>query len=237
MKDKKEVLALIPARGGSKGVSRKNLRSLAGRPLIAHSIEAAKASRLITRIMVSTDDHEIAEAGRTHGAEVPFIRPAELAQDKSSEWLVWQHALHFARGEGRFPDVLVCVSPTSPMRSPADLDAAIEALLGGDADLVFAVTPSYRNPWYNMVVREADGAVRLVNSPTETVTRRQDAPETFDMTTVVYAAFPEFVLRSTSMWQGKVKSIVVPTERAIDIDTETDLKLAEFLMREREGKT
>lgn len=237
MTKKPEVLALIPARGGSKGVPRKNIRLLAGLPLIAHSIRAAMHSPSVTRVVVSTDDAEIAQVAQAHGAEVPFMRPAHLAQDRSSEWQVWQHALEFTRAEGRFPEVFVCVSPTSPLRATEDIERAVEELRRTGADLVFAVTQSHRNPWYNMVTLDANGRARLVNVPEGGALHgRQSAPPTFDMTTVVYAARPEFVLRANSMWEGVVGGVQVPIERAIDIDTEFDFSLAEFMMGKREER-
>jgi N-acylneuraminate cytidylyltransferase len=225
------VVALIPARGGSKGVPRKNIRPLAGKPLIAYSIEAARASRLIARVVVSTDDAEIADVARRYGADVPFMRPAELARDDSPEWLTWRHAVLSLAAEGGRPvDAFVCVSPTSPLRAVEDIDACVRALLASDADMVMTVRPSERNPYFNMVVLDAEGYARLVIRPDRPTYRRQDAPPVYDITTVAYAFRPEFVLRSASELEGRVKAVVVPAERAVDIDTELDFSFAEFLL-------
>ena len=128
-------MALIPARGGSKSVPRKNIRRLAGKPLIAYAIDTAMQSNLINRVIVSTDDMEIAEIALFYGAEVPFIRPDELAQDDSSEWLTWQHAIKWFTSE--YPeqelDALICIPPTSPLRSVQDVDACIKLLAESDA--------------------------------------------------------------------------------------------------------
>lgn len=232
---KPHVLAGIFARGGSKGVPRKNLRQLDGKPLIAHAIDVARRSSLISRVIVSTDDSEIADVARQYGAEVPFMRPPELAQDDSPEWLAWQHALRSL--DGPYPggqwDVFVCVPTTSPLRSVDDVDACIEALLAGDADVAITVRPAERSPYFNMVTIDHRGHAHLVMQPGSPVQRRQDAPEVFDITTVAYAATPSFVLSATSMFQGRVRAVVVPSERALDIDTELDFSIAEFLMTGR----
>ena len=230
MKDR--VIALIPARGGSKGVPRKNIRPLAGKPLIAYSIETARASKLIERVVVSTDDAEIAAIARRYGADVPFMRPAELAQDDSPEWLTWQHAVRTLQVAeiGASIDAFVCVSPTSPLRAVEDVDACIAMLLNSDADLVMTICRSERNPYFNMVVLDADGCARVVIKPERPIFRRQDAPVVYDITTVAYAFRPTFVLRTSSEFDGKVRAVVVPIERAVDIDTELDFAFAEFLL-------
>jgi CMP-N-acetylneuraminic acid synthetase len=224
-------LAVIPARGGSKGVPRKNIRLLAGKPLIAYAIETALASKSIDRVIVSTDDEEIAQVAEQYGAEVPFMRPQELARDDSPEWLTWQHAVRTLDNmdDGQI-EVMVCVPPTSPLRAVEDVDACVDLLLQTDADLVCTVRTAQRNPYYNMVVLDDQGYARLAVTPSGAIHRRQDAPFMYDMTTVAYAVRPEFLLRASSIFEGKVKSVLVPDERALDIDTELDLKFAEFLL-------
>jgi N-acylneuraminate cytidylyltransferase len=229
---KPHIVGMIFARGGSKGVPRKNIRLLAGKPLIAYAIEAARNVRLIERIVVSTEDPEIAQIGRQWGAEVPFLRPAELAADDSPEWLAWQHAIRALEelSPTRRLDVLVCVPTTSPLRAPEDVEACIRVLLEGSADLVITVTPARRSPYFNMVVIE-EGYARLVNRPPAGhVFRRQDAPAVFDITTVAYAARRDYVLQASSPLEGTVKAVIVPESRALDIDSELDLKFAEFLL-------
>ncbi len=125
MNPKPEIVALIPARGGSKGIPRKNIRLLAGKPLIAYSIETALESSLIDRVIVSTDDRRIADIAIEFGAEVPFIRPKNLAQDDSPEWLTWQHAIRNVDNI----EILVCISPTSPLRSVEDIDLCVQTLI------------------------------------------------------------------------------------------------------------
>jgi N,N'-diacetyl-8-epilegionaminate cytidylyltransferase len=226
------VVAGVFARGGSKGVPKKNIRLLHGKPLLAYAIEHALNSSLIDRVIVSTDDAEIASVARQYGAEVPFIRPAELAGDDSPEWNAWQHAISTLNGESSGPrlDAFVCVPATSPLRKSEDLDCCIRTLLAGDADIVITVRHAERNPYFNMVTIDAEGYAHLAAQPEQETFRRQDAPTMFDITTVAYAARPSFVLSSSSMFKGKVRAVVVPAERALDIDTEFDFQLAEFLM-------
>lgn len=226
------VVGLICARGGSKGVPRKNVRMLARKPLIAYAIEIARATPSINRVVVSTDDAEIADVARQYGAEVPFMRPEGLARDDSSEWLTWQHAIRTleARGDGRKMDLFVSIPPTSPLRSIGDVEGCIHMLLKSDADVVITVKPAERNPYFNMVMLDKAGYARLVIQPDRAVHQRQSAPPVYDMTTVAYAARPEFVLKADSMFEGKVRAVVVPRDRALDIDTELDFKFAEFLL-------
>jgi CMP-N-acetylneuraminic acid synthetase len=227
------ILGAIFARGGSKGVPRKNVRLLAGKPLITYAIEAARGSRYIDRVIVSTDDAEIAQTAQQAGAEVPFMRPAELARDDSPEWLAWRHALITLMNESpsRPIDILASVPTTSPLRTTSDIDACIEMLLNSDADVTITTRLAERNPYFNMVVLDEDHNARLVITPDGSIQRRQDAPLVYDMTTVAYAARTEFVLNKESIFAGKVKAVVVPAERSIDIDTELDFAIAELLLR------
>lgn len=227
-----DIIALIPARGGSKGVPRKNVRLLAGKPLIAYSIQSALDSQLINRVVVSTDDQEIADIAIRFGAEVPFLRPTELADDSSPEWFTWQHAIKTINKSQHHPNVstLVCVPPTAPLRNTGDIDQTLKTLLAGDSDAVITVTPASRNPYFNMVKLDQNGYAQLVIEPDSTLHRRQDSPEIFDMTTVAYAARPSFVLSATSLFDGILEGLVIPRERALDIDTELDFEIAEFMI-------
>ena len=215
-------------------MARKNIRQLAGKPLIAYAIQTALASSLINRVVVSTEDSEIAEIARQWGAEVPFMRPADLARDDSPEWQVWQHAIRYLETEeaGLSLEALVCIPPTSPLRAVEDVESCIQLLLESDADMVITVRPAARNPYFNMVGFSPDGYAQLaIQSPTP-IHRRQDAPLLYDITTVAYAGRPEFILKAESIFEGKIKAVVVPAERALDIDTELDFKIAEILLNE-----
>jgi len=226
------TLGAIFARGGSKGVPRKNIRPLAGKPLIAYAIETALDSQYIDRLIVSTDDHEIAEVATQYGAEVPFMRPIELAQDDSPEWLSWQHAIRTVQGEGVNVGFFVCIPTTSPLRSVKDVDSCIELLKGTSADIVVTATPARRSPHFNMVTIDADDTANVVIPPKGNLHHRQSAPPVYDMTTIAYAAIPEFILNNSALFDGDVKAVIVPEERALDIDTELDFTFAEFLMEQ-----
>ena len=228
------VVALICARGGSKGLPGKNIRFLAGRPLIVWAISQARAVKRVERVIVSTDSKDIAEVARQAGAEVPFLRPAELAQDNSPEWLVWRHALDFVKGdEGAYPDGLLVVPATAPLRAVTDLEQCLDEYEKGGVDVVVTVTDAHRSPYFNMVQVSKDGTVELVIPPASAIVRRQDVPAVYDMTTVAYVARPGFVMTRNGIFEGRVRSVHVPLERAIDIDTALDFKIAECLMGAR----
>jgi CMP-N-acetylneuraminic acid synthetase len=231
------VTALIFARGGSKGLPGKNIRLLGGKPLIAWSIDHALAVKRILRVIVSTDSWEIAAVAREYGAEVPFIRPPELARDDSPEWLAWQHALNYLLDkDGALPDAIVSVPTTAPLRLPLDIENCLDNYERGGADVVITVTDAHRSPYFNMVRLNADKTVGLVMPPQSALVRRQDAPTVFDMATVAYVARPEFVLTHNGTFEGRVRAVHVPTERAIDIDTLLDFQIAECLLNLREQK-
>lgn len=230
-----KATAFIFARGGSKGLPGKNIRQLGGKPLIAWSIEHAQAVKRIKRIIVSTDSEDIAEVAREYGADVPFIRPEELARDDSPEWMAWRHALHYLlEKEGALPEVMLSVPATAPLRLPLDIDSCLDEYEKGDADMVITVTDAHRSPYFNMVKSNLDGTVGLVIPPQTAIARRQDAPIVFDMATVAYVIRPEFVMTHNSHFQGRVRAVHVPPERAIDIDTLLDFQMAECLLNMRE---
>jgi N-acylneuraminate cytidylyltransferase len=231
-----KVVAFVFARGGSKGLPGKNIRSLAGKPLVAWSIAHARAVQRIERVIVSTDSQAIADVARQYGAEVPFMRPEELARDTSPEWLAWRHALNYLlETEGNLPDVMVSIPTTAPLRLPLDIENCLDEYEKGDADMVITVTDAHRSPYFNMVKENTDGTVGLVIPPQATVTRRQDTPIVYDMATVAYVVRPEYVMTHKSTFEGRVRAVYVSLERAVDIDTLMDFKMAEFLLSQRES--
>ena len=225
------VIAFVFARGGSKGIPKKNLQLLDGKPLIAHSIECARSISLVERIILSTNDQEIADVAKSYGAEVPFMRPEYLALDSSSEYLAWKHAVQemFTR-TGHF-DIMLSLPPTSPLRSVEDVSNCLnEAIEFPEADAVITVQKASRSPYFNMVKKDATGFCSPVIQSGVYI-RRQDVPEVFDVTTVAYAVRPEFILRSASLFEGMVRCVEVPAVRAIDIDEPLDLEFARFLVQ------
>lgn len=230
-----KAVAFVFARGGSKGLPGKNTRPLAGKPLIAWSIEQAKAVKRIERVIVSTDSQEIADVARAYGAEVPFMRPTELARDDSPEWLAWRHALNFVQETaGALPDVMVSVPATAPLRHPIDIENCLDNFALGGADIVVTVTDAHRSPYFNMVKINPDGTVGLVIPPSGAIARRQDVPVVYDMATVAYVVNPEFVMTHQATFEGRVRAVHVPPERAIDIDTLLDFRIAECLLASQE---
>jgi N,N'-diacetyl-8-epilegionaminate cytidylyltransferase len=224
-----KIVAFIFARGGSKGVKRKNIRPLKGKPLIAYSIEGAKQSSLIDDVYVSTEDDEIAKISSSYGAKV-IERPRELAGDNSPEWLSWQHAINSVEDF----DIFISLPATSPFRNLQDIERSIQKLKNEpSADAIISITQASRNPWFNMVRLDQEGCAELVNSSgaAPPTARRQDAPLIYDMTTISFTTTPSFIKNNRCLFDGKVKTIEIPQERSLDIDTEFDFLTAEALQR------
>jgi N-acylneuraminate cytidylyltransferase len=223
-----EILALIPARGGSKGIPRKNIRSFAGYPLIAWSIAAAQQSQRVTRVIVSTDDEEIASVARQHGAEAPFLRPAELAQDKTLDLPVFEHALQWlAENEGYKPDVVVQLRPTSPIRPRDCVDNAIKILLEHPrADCVRGVVPAGQNPHKMWRIPKPDGPMTSLlevpgidepyNAP------RQILPPIFWQTGHIDVIRVSTITRKHSLTGNKIYPLVIDPRYTVDIDNLSD---------------
>jgi CMP-N-acetylneuraminic acid synthetase len=226
--------AFIFSRGGSKGVKRKNIKLLEGKPLIAYSIEAAEQSQSIQKVFVSTEDSEIAFIAKRYGAEV-IERPSCLAEDESPEWLAWQHAVEvvearYGRGELK---VFVSLPATSPLRIPGDIDRCIDKFVSSQADVVITGSPAKNNPYFCMVKEVSAGYVELLAGNGVSVARRQDAPCVYDMNGAVYVTSPSFIMENNRIFDGKVELVEMPRSRSVDIDTELDFKFAEFLLSEQ----
>ena len=219
----------IFARGGSKGLPGKNIKPLLGKPLIQYSIEVALQISGITKVFVSTDDVDIATVAQSNGAIV-IERPVELAQDDSPEWQAWQHAISWVKERhGEFEE-FISLPTTSPLRSVKDVESAILRRSNIGADICIAVTPASRSPYFNMVKESSNNLIELVNKPANLISRRQDAPEVFDITTVVYVANVEFIMKNNSLFDGTVTSIEIPKHRAVDIDDMYDFNFAESIL-------
>ncbi|MBI9081303.1 MAG: acylneuraminate cytidylyltransferase family protein [Pseudodesulfovibrio sp.] len=221
-----KIFGFIFARGGSKGLPGKNIKKLGGIPLISHAINAGKASGLLDRIIVSTDDPDIAEIAQSCGAEVPFMRPQELGQDTSPEWLAWRHAIEQVDDF----DIFVSIPATSPLRSGEDIKSCVNLYLEGDCDMVVTTRAAERHPSFNMVKLDSEGYASVAMPLDSPVTRRQDAPVVYDMTTVAYVTSPEFIMNNDGVFSGRVKAVEIPPERAVDIDTQFDFDFAQFIM-------
>lgn len=240
--DKKPVIsAWIFARGGSKGLPGKNIRPLKGKPLIAYAIETAKKSQFIKNVFVSTDSPDIAAVAEQYGATVPFFRPAELSTDNANERMAWRHAIEWMRSQDEFEpmDIMVSLPTTAPLRTPEEVDEAIELFLKGDTDTVIAVSKSAHHPAFNMVYVDDERYAKVIlGQYEEWVPNRQSYPVAYDITTAVYVSSCDFIMSVDSYLKGRVQAIEIPEEHGIDIDTMLDFQMAELLLEERakEGK-
>lgn len=226
-------LCSICARGGSKGVPNKNLKELLGKPLITHSVEQAKKSKVFDYIAVSSDSDEILRLAEKAGANLLIKRPDKLAQDESPKLEVIKHCFLEAEkitGE-KFPYVFD-MDATSPLRSISDILGVVELIEKDNTDNVVTVMPARRSPYFNMVEVDKNDTARL-SKEGKTFYRRQDCPKVYDMNASIYAWKRDLFLEKLNLWNSKTRIYVMPEERSIDIDTPFDFKLVEFLMKEK----
>jgi CMP-N-acetylneuraminic acid synthetase len=237
MQRDKTFLAVIPARGGSKRLPQKNIIDLAGRPLIAWTIEAALKCKSLNEVIVSTDDQEIAEVARNCGAPVPFLRPAELATDEASTFMVIKHALDFLLARGRSFDFVVLLQPTSPLRSSRHIDDAISLLREKNADAIISVSEMHHSPnWANTL--PVDGSMsnffreEIKNVPGQTL-------ETyFRLNGAIYVCSIERLLEEQTLFlRESIYAYRMDRKCSVDIDDKIDFLVADALMRERVGRT
>jgi CMP-N,N'-diacetyllegionaminic acid synthase len=226
-----KVLGVIPARGGSKGIPRKNLVPLAGKPLLYYTIRAAQTSSRLTRTVLSTEDQEINEVGRSLGIEIPFVRPGALATDEARSVEVAKHALEFVENqEGISYDLVCLLQPTCPLRSSHDIDASIEMLDHSDADGVVSLA-RVEEPHPVKMMLVSDGSVQpLFPDQWHETLRRQELPPIFYLNGAVYCVRREVLLGQESLWGKKTLAYVMPPERSVNIDSMLDVKLAECLL-------
>ena len=230
------MLAIVPARGGSKGLPGKNIRPLGGIPLIAHSIRMARMCPLISRLVVSTDSEEIADVARREGADVPFMRPPELASDDTPMWPVLQHALSAVeRLDGRKYGSVLLLDPTSPGRLPEDVQHAL-AILEADTTAVGVISASepHFNPRWVCVEPDDGGYIRQSFDNPKAYTRRQDVPPMYRVNGSLYLWRRDYVAEANSLelYDSPHRMILIPEDRAIHIDELHDFRLAELLLRE-----
>ena len=228
------ILGLIPARGGSKAIPHKNIAPLAGKPLLAYTCEAALGSQYLTRVLLNTDDPEIAAVGRSCGVEVPFMRPAHLAADDTSMLPVLQHTLDWLETEGDFHvDVLVLLQPTSPLRRAEHIDAAVELLLSEGADTVVSVVavPHHFNP-VSVMQRDEQGYL-IPYLPGEMILRRQDKPRVYARNGPAVLAIRRATIEQGQLYGDRTLPYEMDSIASVDIDSPEDLAFAEFLLKNR----
>ncbi|OGT98240.1 MAG: hypothetical protein A2X80_06720 [Geobacteraceae bacterium GWB2_52_12] len=224
------ILTLITARGGSKGVPRKNICPLAGKPLIAWTIEAARQSTLNSRIIVSTDDPEIADVSKEFGAEAPFLRPAEFATDSATSESVIEHTLSWLAQHDDFsPDLILLLQPTSPFRTSDDIDNAYKILQQENADALVSVTTNTRPvQWLRLINEEGFLADLGIGSR---IDRRQDAELLYELNGGIYLIHTDVFLKERTLYPERTIPYVMPPERSLDIDNELDFLIADLVMR------
>lgn len=228
------VLGLIPARGGSKGIPGKNVRLLGGKPLLAHTAEAALAARRLSRLVLTTDDEEIAEVGRQLGLEVPFLRPADLARDDTPTLPVVQHAVAELERSGDTCEAVCLLQPTSPFRRSEDIDGCIDLLEADGLDAVISVlpVPPEHNPHW-VYFRDREGFLRLATGEAQPIPRRQELPPAFHRDGAVYVVRREIVMQENSLYGRRLGGYVMPEPgRSVNLDTLADWDRAESLAAE-----
>tara|TARA_X000000950_G_scaffold288868_1_gene408014 strand:+ start:328 stop:1032 length:705 start_codon:yes stop_codon:yes gene_type:complete len=226
-------IAFIFARGGSKSIKNKNIKLFNGKPLIYWTIKLAIKSNLFSRIIVSTDDTKIANVSLKYGAEVPFLRPSRLSFDNSNEIYAWKHAIKYLEKNGEYnSEIFVSLPTVSPLKIKKDITDAIKILKKTKADLVLGLTKSHRNPYFNMLRKNKKNYFELVINDKNYI-NRQKSPKIYDVTTILYVAKKEYVLKTKSLFGGKVSGIIIPKERSIDIDDIYDFKVAELIFKNK----
>ena len=234
MVNRPEVLAIIPARGGSKGIPRKNVRDFAGAPLIAYSIVAALRSQGVTRVIVSTDDEEIAKISRQWGAEVPFMRPDELARDDSPVIDVMVHAIRwFKKGEGQCLDYMMLLQPTAPFRTAEDINRAISMAVERNAIAVISLCAVSQHPFLCKRILD-DGTMENFIESTIPYLRRQSLPPLYALNGAIYLNRCDSLLRDRTFWPPGSLAYIMPPERSIDIDTPWDYHVADLILKDQQ---
>ena len=228
----KKVLAIIPARGGSKGLPGKNIKELCGKPLIAWSIEHAKSCSDIDRIVVSTDDREIAEVAKKYGAEAPFMRPAELANDTASTIDVIFHAINWLKKHEDYrQEYILLLQPTSPLRTIEDIEGAVQKLKDKGAQAVVSVCETDHHPWWSNILPE-DGNMKDFLKPEILNKRRQDLPVFYRLNGAIYLADTDYLYKCNGFLGPNTFAYKMPKSRSVDIDSDVDFKLAQLLLEE-----
>ncbi|MEK4083226.1 acylneuraminate cytidylyltransferase family protein [Psychrobacillus sp. FSL K6-1415] len=222
---KPKILAVIPARGGSKGLPRKNVLNLNGKPLIGWTIEAAQQSKYISKVILSSDDEEIIEVAKRMRCEVPFTRPASLAQDDSTSIDVVLHALEYLEGF----DYVVLLQPTSPLRNVEDIDTCIKYVLEKNMDICVSVTESDKSPFWMYWIK--DEKLTPILSQKQMILRRQELPISYVLNGAIYVAKVSKFLDVKTFFTEDTHSFVMPKERSLDIDDMNDFRLCEILLK------
>lgn len=222
-----KIIALICARGNSQGIKNKNLLNFKGTTLLGNAIKQARGSKYINRVIISTDSHKVAKEAIKNKGEVPFTRPSKLAHTKSPEIQTWRHAIKYLNKDKDI-DFFVSVPTTSPLRKTSDINKCIRKAIKENLDIVFTVSKSLKNPYFN-ILRLNKKKLDIACKYKKKIFRRQDAPSCYDLTTVCYVFRPNYIMKNKNIFHGKTGFVLIPRERAIDIDDKFDYKIANFL--------
>jgi N-acylneuraminate cytidylyltransferase len=226
---KLNVIPFIFARGDSKGIKNKNLLKFNKTTLLGNAILQARRINYAKQIFVSTDSIKIIKEALKYKAQVPFIRPKHLSRDASPEIYAWRHAVDFLQKKlDIFPDYIVSVPTTSPLRRISDINKCLSLAIKDKLDMVFAITNSHKSPYFNMLI-EKKGKLQIILKKNKKISRRQDAPKSFDLTTVCYVFKPNYIKNNSNLFSGKVGYVHVPKPRALDIDDKWDYRIATSL--------
>lgn len=232
MKFKKKILAIIPARGGSKGVPHKNIKELNGKPLIAWTIETALQTSCIERIIVSTDDKDIADVAKKYGAEVPFLRPKEIALDDTPDMPVYEHTLSWLSDNERYiPDIIVWLRPTAPLRTSEDIEKAVEILVSSKCDWVRSVCLAEHHPYWMHKICEGRLKSFIEGVDIKKYVRRQLLPPAYRLNGAVEVTWRETINEKKLLYDGDVSAYEMPPERSVDVDTLMDFLILESMMK------
>lgn len=227
-------ICTVCARAGSQGVKSKNIRSLAGKPLISHTLAQARATGLFDLIAVSSDSAEILRISKEYGADVLIERPAELATATAAKLPAIRHCVEKAEEKaGKKFDIVVDLDPTSPLRSVEDIQGAVALLEKGNVGNVITAAPARRSPYFNLVEVGSDGVVRLSKPPAAAIVRRQDSPSCYDMNASIYVWRRAALFENPGVFGPDTSLFVMPEERSLDIDSELDFQIVNYLMTSR----
>jgi len=223
------ILAIIPARGGSKGIPHKNIKNLNGKPLIFYTIREAKKSKFLSRIVVSTDDEKISNVSKRYGVDV-IKRPKKLAKDTTSSEAVIKHAINYLKKkEGFRADILVLLQPTSPLRKVNDIDNSIKKFLTSNCSCVVTVCETSHTPYWMYKITKNDKLEKLIKNK-KVIKRRQDTPIVYQLNGAVYVFHAKKIMKDQSIVSGDVRAYVMPYERSIDTDQPFDLFICEMIL-------
>lgn len=230
------MIAIIPARGGSKGIPRKNIKSLGGKPLISYTIEAAMQAKSVNRVFVSTEDLEIAEIAKKCGAEIPFMRPKNLATDASSAIDVYAYTLErLEKILNEKIESFIALLPTSPLRTGRDIDRAVKIFLEKKADSVISVNEAPHPPSWFLKLNE-NGVLTNFFNKTMSMKNRQEEPKAFIPNGAIYVLKMNVIKNKKNYYTNKTYAYILPSERSIDIDNPLDFALAEILIKKLDEK-